>query len=122
MTEPDAAHQAAPTYYRHHNDDLKPEIVVRAWQPGHDTLWGFTVTCGTGFDPWVEVQMRTPHFAAYTQFPAFFQALADRKPTTLDDVARILDELGVADTTATREQHQAQTRTLLGPDDGWRYR
>ncbi|MFI6900313.1 hypothetical protein ACIBKY_03575 [Nonomuraea sp. NPDC050394] len=113
---------AEATYYRHRNHDFRQEIVVRAWRPGVGTLWGLTVTGDEGgFEPQVAVHVRAGAFSIYTRFPAFWSALAERQPGTLDEVARILDELGVADETADVERSRAVTSALLAEEfDTWR--
>ncbi|MFF0249991.1 hypothetical protein [Streptosporangium sandarakinum] len=104
----------SPTYYRHHNDDSKPEIVVRAFVPGEGDVWGFTVTGNEGgFDPLVAVHVRTDQFTVYVRFPEFFAALAERRPSNLDEVAGILNDLGVVDDTAGYQQRRAQTAAAL---------
>lgn len=109
-----------PTYYRHRNDDYKPEIVVRAWTPDEGDLWGLTVTDEDGIDPRVAVHVCTGQFAAHALFGEFFRALAERAPGTLDEVASLLDALGVANETADRERRRAQSAAAWCPeDDTW---
>jgi hypothetical protein len=94
----------APTYHRC-RDNGQHEIVVRA----RGGLWAFTATeSDLPFDQYVSVHVDTGQFAVYTSFPAFFQALADRQPATLDEFALLLDGLGVADDTAGYERRRQQ--------------
>ncbi|MGW0486229.1 hypothetical protein [Nonomuraea sp. NPDC003214] len=112
-----------PTYYRRRNDDtLQHEIIVRS--PNHGTQWDLTITSDdTPFNPAITVHVSTDSFPAYTHIPDFFRRLAERAPTTLDQLAAILDELGIPDETAAREQERARTAALTthDPDDGWPY-
>lgn len=111
-----------PTFYRHRNDDWQPELVVRCWDAGKGDLWGLTVTDGGGaFDPDVIVHVRTSQFDVYAAFSEFFQALAERKPTSLDETAALLSELGVVDDTAGVERRRAQAAAAWPDDDSWPY-
>lgn len=113
----------APTYYRHRNDDFKHELVVRAYVPDEGDLWRFTATDSEGaFEPQVTVHVRTDHFEVYARFPEFFTALAEQKPSTVDEVAGLLDRLGVVDDTAVFERRRAETNAACFPyDDSWPY-
>ena len=109
-TNPDGSY--TPTYHRC-RDNGRHEIVVRA----RGGMWGFTATeSDLPFDQYVSVHVDTGQFAAYAAFPAFFRALADRQPATLDEMAALLDGLGVVDDTAGRERRRERASGL--PDDG----
>ncbi|MET7335873.1 hypothetical protein [Nonomuraea sp. NPDC005650] len=110
----DVTDAVTPTYYRHRNDDYEDEIVVRAWLRGAGTMWGFTVTGDTGgIDPCVTVSVRTDQAAAHTAFRPFFEAFSTRRPSTLDEVAALLNELGAFDDTPGHQQRRAETDAAL---------
>lgn len=102
------------TYHRRLDYDSKREIVVRARVEGAGDVWGVTVVENDApFDPCIEVRLNTGQFEALAGFPAFFHALADRKPGTLDEMAALLDELGVTDDTAGYERRRAESDAAL---------
>ena len=82
--------------------DPRPELnIVKIARNGSGCEWEFTVVSNApdGVAQYTKVCVFEDAFAAYTEMAPFFAALADRRPTTLDGVRAILDELGVVDAT-----------------------
>jgi hypothetical protein len=114
-----------PTYYRHRNEDLKHEIVIHDFVPDEGDRWSITMTADFGFEPWTQITMRTGEYTAFRKFGEFFDQLAERQPGTLDEVAAILDGLGVRDETAERQRQRAESDAALArhvdDKDPWPY-
>lgn len=76
-----------------------PHLMVSASTGGQGVGWEFQID---GYDlsgPVTRVKMFMDAYAALSQVPEFFAALAEQQPTTLDEVREILDGLGAVDET-----------------------
>ena len=88
-------------WYARSMPDGQPEMSVMAAADGGGVAWEFTVEeveLGPP-RPALRIKVFDDAFAAFTQIPEFFAALATGDYTTLDAVRSLLDGLGAADDT-----------------------
>jgi hypothetical protein len=92
-------------YWNATGQDERPQITVCAAVPaqGNGTSgWEFVVEDHTGLvpgEPSIQVQVFDDAFAAFRDVRKFFDALADGRVQTLDDVRALLVALGAVDET-----------------------
>ncbi|TMR10081.1 hypothetical protein ETD86_40875 [Nonomuraea turkmeniaca] len=80
-------------------------LLIRAHHPTDGTLWNVRCATIAGMaGPYLKIEMANSHFVAWAQLPELFSALAGIESATLDDVARILDELGATDETVKHDR------------------
>ena len=78
----------------------QPEIYVSAAYGDGGCAWGFPVReYDLSGGPAIRAEVFDDAFAAFTQIPEFFAALADEEICTLDAVQRLLDRMGALDET-----------------------
>ncbi|MEU4229394.1 hypothetical protein AB0F17_34300 [Nonomuraea sp. NPDC026600] len=114
---------ATLTYHRapsHKRNGGTEALIISAHHATTGRLWHLRFTNRTGgWGPPLNLEMTSSNFTAWAQLPELFADLASNDTATLDDVARILDELGATDETAkharwrddfdrfTDEEHEA---------------
>lgn len=78
-----------------------PELYISASYQDDGASWGFPVREHTfsGGTSAIRVEVFDDAFAAFTQIPEFFAALADEEIATLDGVRRLLDRMGAREDT-----------------------
>ncbi|MEV2239564.1 hypothetical protein [Micromonospora sp. NPDC049891] len=82
--------------------DPRPTLMVAKAADGGGVAWEFAVVhkqFTVVDEATIQVRVFNDGFAAFTEMPPFFAALAEQKPATLDGVRAILDGLGVVDAT-----------------------
>lgn len=94
----------------------KPSIMVGAPSTGGGTAWEFSITEHQLGGPTVQIGMFGDAFDALEQIPAFFSALVEQRPSTLDQVRTLLDLLGAQDTTERRAPSMNGREIMLRQD------
>jgi len=96
-----------------------PHLMVSASARGSGggVAWEFQIDgYELGGSPVTRVKMFEDSYAALTDIPEFFAALAEERPVTLDQVRAILDSLGAVDETervSPYPEHQRETPATL---------
>lgn len=83
-----------------------PELYISASYTDGGASWGFPVREHTFSDRTTAIRAEVFHdaFAAFTQIPEFFAALADEEIVTLDGVRELLDRMGALEETRQEAQ------------------
>ena len=94
-------------YARSLPDDRREINIAASAGPGVGVAWDFTVeevNLGS-HGPAIRVKIFDDAFAAFTQIPEFFAALASEGVADLRDVCAVLDGMGAVDETERRGPH-----------------
>lgn len=86
------------TYYAGGFANEDPSIGIHAHADGGGVKWEFKISERDNSRA-ARLEMFFDAFAAFTDIPEFFKALADEEPATLVNVREILDRLGADDRT-----------------------
>jgi hypothetical protein len=77
----------------------RPEMSVQLVNHAGGVNWEFVIVQKHHGQSCIQVRIFDEAFAAFGQIPAFFDALRDEQPRTVEAVRKILDRLGAIDRT-----------------------
>lgn len=86
-------------WYHDTDPGREPYVRVGADHSEGGCEWEFMVTEHPFNGGCIRVEMFSDAFAAMVQVPEFFRGLVERKPTSLEALRLLLDDIGARDTT-----------------------